>query len=237
MELYPENSWRGLKAALDKGANWIEFDIQMYQPGQFVLLHDADFQRTANTPLPLFELTEAELQQISIHEPGRLGERFAPEPIVSLEEVLIRLGDYPSAHAMVEIKEESLDYWGLEAVMHSLLPIISRFKTQCVLISFSLDALRYSRNHSDLETGWVLRRYDAQSLILAAELNPEYLICNYTKLPPNKKPLAGEWRWMIYDITDPELALQWMKLDVDLVETRDIGRLISYLNSPTDTGH
>jgi glycerophosphoryl diester phosphodiesterase len=128
---------------------------------------------------------------------------------------------------MVEIKEESLDHWGLEPVMQSLLPVLDRFKAQCVLISFSIEALRYARDHSDLVTGWVLRNYDQTSITQALELNPQYLICNHTKLPRDDPPAAGPWRWMLYDITDPDLAVHWMKRGIDLIETRDIGNLIA----------
>lgn len=226
MEVYPENSWRGIQAALDRGASWVEFDIQMYKPGQFALLHDADLRRTANTPLSLFELTELQLKQISIHEPERLGEQYSPEHIVLLEEVLTHLCEYPSARAMVEIKEESLYHWGLEPVMQSLLPILGRFNTQCVLISFSFDALQYAQDHSNIEIGWVLRNYDNPSIIRASALHPNYLICNYTKLPDQERPASGPWTWMVYDITDPSIAHHWIKRGIDLIETRDIGKLI-----------
>jgi glycerophosphoryl diester phosphodiesterase len=227
MERYPENSWRGIQAAIDSGAVWIEFDIQMYKPGQFFLLHDANFQRTANSPLSLFDITEPQLNHISIHEPERLGETFRPEPICPLEEALTRLSHYPLVHTMVEIKEESLDHWGLEPVMQSLLPVLDRFKAQCVLISFSIDALRYAKHHSNLATGWVLRNYDQTSITQALELNPQYLICNHTKLPRDDPPAAGPWGWMLYDITDPDQAVHWMQQGIDLIETRDIGNLIA----------
>jgi len=226
MEMYPENSWRGIQAALDTGANWVEFDIQMYKPGQFILLHDADFQRTANYPGALFDIPEAQLQEISIHEPERLGERFNPEPICFLEEALTRLVQYPSARAMVEVKEESLTHWGLKPVMQALLPILTGFKTQCILISFSIDALEYAKNHCDIDIGWVLRNYDQRSVTRALGLNPQYLICNHTKLSQDKMPASGPWRWMLYDITDPDLAVHWMHQGIDLIETRDIGKLV-----------
>lgn len=227
MEAYPENSWRGIHAALERGAAWVEFDIQMHSPGRFALLHDAGFQRTAGIPLPLFDASESQLQQISIHEPERLGNKYAPEPLPWLEEVLTRLRHYPSARAMVEIKEESLVHWGLEAVMASLLPLLLPFANQCVLISFSYEALEFAKKHGAIETGWVLHEYDTQSITRASKLHPEYLICDYTRLPRNEPLATGSWTWMVYDITDPKLACHWINRGVDLIETRDIGGLIT----------
>lgn len=228
MARYPENCWRGLEAALEAGARWVEFDIQMVTPGRFILLHDADFKRTAGTDCRVFGLSEQALHALSVHEPDRFGSTYAPEPVASLEIVLERLAHFPNARAMVEIKEESIDYWGLEAVMQPLVKLLLPFAAQCVLISFSLAALTYTKRHSELEIGWVLRHYDSSSLELAHQLQPAFLICNHTKLPADQPVAAGTWQWMLYDITEPALARAWRSRGVQLIETGDIGRMISH---------
>ncbi|WP_260843353.1 glycerophosphodiester phosphodiesterase family protein [Sedimenticola selenatireducens] len=230
MELYPENSWSGLEASLKLGAKWIECDIQMTTPGHFILLHDADFQRTAGENLSAFGLTADQMMTLSVHEPGRLGTQFHPEPVISLDELLIKIPLYPDARAMVEIKEESIQHWGLEAVMKPLLIQLEPVKRQCVLISFSLDALEYANKNSGIELGLVLRNYDDASLAAAHTLSPAFVICNYKKLPPDTPPTRGPWQWMLYDITDPILAEQWAELGIDLIETRDIGLLLKYVD-------
>jgi len=121
MKNYPENTWLGLQAALKAGACWIEFDLQMCADGRFILLHDTDFKRTANTPASVFDSNTEQLMHISVHEPARLGERYAPLPVSDLETVLLKLSAFPHARAMVEIKQESLEQWGLEKVMDALL--------------------------------------------------------------------------------------------------------------------
>ncbi|MCW8948812.1 MAG: glycerophosphodiester phosphodiesterase family protein [Sedimenticola sp.] len=228
MEHYPENCWSGLQAALDLGAHWIEFDIQMNVQDHFILLHDADFQRTAGQSVSVFGLHEKQMASISVHEPARLGAQYAPEPIITLEQLLLRLEQYPDARAMVEIKEESLDHWGLIEVMKPLLTLLETNKKQCVLISFSLDALSYAKKNSNIDLGWVLRRYNDKSLQEARKLSPEFLICNHTKLPQDAPPTKGPWQWMLYDITDPLEVKQWGEKGIDLIETRDIGLLISH---------
>ncbi len=228
MECYPENSWSGLKAALDLGASWIEFDIQMATEGHFVLLHDADFDRTAGTAVPVFELSKKTLSALSVHEPVRFGKKFCPEPVIGLEEMLIKLRNYPKARAMVEIKEESINYWGLESVLDPLLNQLEPYKEQCVLITFSLEALTYAKSQSDIDLGYVLRHYDDQTINEARELSPRYLICNFTKLPESGSPAAGSWEWMLYDITDPAVIKQWSERGIQLIETRDIGVLLKH---------
>ena len=145
MQAYPENTWQGLQAALEAGACWIEFDLQMCADGRFILLHDADFKRTANTPVSVFDINTEQLLDISVHEPARLGERYAPLPVTDLDSALLRLSAFPNARAMVEIKQESLERWGLERVVDPLLERLKPWHSQCVLISYSHRALRYAK--------------------------------------------------------------------------------------------
>jgi glycerophosphoryl diester phosphodiesterase len=226
MQTCPENTWQGLEAALKAGACWIEFDLQMCADGRFVLLHDADFKRTANTPASVFNINKEQLMDISVHEPARLGERYAPLPVSDLDTVLLKLAAFPNARAMVEIKQESLERWGLERVMDALLVKLSHCHSQCVLISYSHQALSYARTRDSIDIGWVLDVYDEEHFRRANQLNPQYLICNERKIPQQETPWAGTWQWMLYDISDPARALQWATRGIELIETRAIGTML-----------
>ncbi len=226
MQLYPENTWLGLRAALEAGACWLEFDIQMCADGRFILLHDADFARTANTPISPFDFDAAGLSDISVHEPARLGNRYAPLPVSDLATVLVELSNFPTRRAMVEIKQESLNHWGLERVMDALLEQLHPRRSQCILIAYDERALSYARQRSAIDIGWVLDRYDADRIERARTLNPQYLICNERKLPAGQRPWPGGWRWMLYDIIDPQRALRWAECGIELIETRDIGAML-----------
>ncbi|MFQ5642497.1 MAG: glycerophosphodiester phosphodiesterase family protein [Thiogranum sp.] len=228
MEQYPENTWTGLEAALSAGACWLEFDVQMCADGRFVLLHDADFRRTGNDTRSVFTTDSQALRGISVHEPARLGERFFPAMPPELDTVLQRLSAFPAARAMVEIKDESLDYWGTQKVMDALLDILTPFRQQCTLIAYSDAALSCARQRGDYDTGWVLRSYDRQHLERAAQLEPRFLICNERKIPPGETPWRGDWQWMLYDISEPHSALQWAARGVQLIETRDIGTMLQH---------
>lgn len=231
MQHYPENSWRGLKAALDVGAEWLECDIQMCRSGHFILLHDGDFTRTAGDPRSPFDISDSALEQISIHEPGRLGSRFQGEPVIRLPELMKRLQAFPDVRIMLEIKQESLDKWGVPEVMSALLEILQPYPEQAVVISFSLPALQFAKTHGSLELGWVLRHYNRSSLTQANALAPEFLIINHTWLADTDSPAQGPWRWMLYDITDPALAMAWHQRGVSLIETRDIGAMLQKIPS------
>ena len=224
MERYPENSLSSIRAALESGACMVEFDVQMDAAGRLVVLHDDNFQRTAGNPASVFELND--YTQISVHEPNRLGDTFDPAPVPELAQVLALLREYPAATAFVEIKDESLQRWGVSKVVDEALSSIVVARQQCVIISDNLDALLYVRACSDVRIGWVIHRYNDDCYKLARQHQPEFMLCNYKRI--KNTPWPGNWQWMLYDISDPELAMTWANKGVGLIETRDIGTLLQH---------
>lgn len=228
MEHYPENTLVSLEAALQCGAQYIEFDVQCTADGQLVLFHDEDLKRTTGVNGRLFEMTMKDLENIRAHEPTRFSLAFFNQKIPRLSDAVGLLQKYPRATAFVEIKEESLQHYGIDHVMPDLLKELEIVHQQCIIISFEADAVRYLKQHSDYACGWVLHQYDEENLKLAQEIQPDYLIVNHRKLPTNEDPLKGNWHWMVYDITDPELALHYASFEIPLIETRDICTLLEH---------
>lgn len=57
-QYYPENSWWGIKSAIDKGADWVEIDIHWNEPSQrLILIHDnfCDFYDVETTSVSTLE--------------------------------------------------------------------------------------------------------------------------------------------------------------------------------------
>ena len=127
---------------------------------------------------------------------------------------------------MVEIKQESLERWGMERVMDKLLEKLEPHIDQCVLISYSHRALNYAGASSAIDIGWVLDVYDQERFNRAKQLCPGYLICNERKIPQGQTPWSGNWQWMLYDINDPVQALQWAARGIELIETGAIGTML-----------
>jgi glycerophosphoryl diester phosphodiesterase len=140
--------------------------------------------------------------------------------------VVALLPGYPAATAFVEIKDESLQRWGIGKVVDEALSCVACVKRQCVIISDNLDALLYVRASSDYRIGWVIHRYDGTHHGLARQHQPEFMLCNYKRI--KNTPWPGNWQWMLYDISDPELAMKWAGKGVDLIETRDIGGMLQH---------
>jgi len=225
MEHYPENSLCGLEAALEEGAPYIEFDVQSTADLELVVFHDPDLQRTTGIEGSLFELTYQDLQQISAHEPDRFGDRFNTTAISRLADICLLLKRYPGAHALAEIKSASLERFGLQPVMQQMLEVLAPVADRCTIIGYDTAALAYARSQAGFPIGWVIATYAPQTLETAQRLQPDLMIGEVQMFPPEQRPWPGPWSWMLYDITDPELALAYADNGVDLIETRDIATL------------
>jgi len=232
MQNYPENSLLGIEEALRAGACMIEFDVQLSADHQMIILHDTDFERTAGRSDSVFDLKQTDIKKISVHEPQRFGDKFLPTPVPTLSQVMDLVKKFPEVTAFVEIKNESLDRWGFEFVMYKLHETLKPYASQCVVIAYSLKAVQDVKQRGLCRTGWVLTSFDDEHRQHAQELKPDYLICNHEKIPDDYKLSDSPWQgcgeWMLYDITDPELALQWTKSGVALIETCDVGAMLKH---------
>ena len=64
--LAPENSLEGFKLAAEAGLNWVEFDVQITQDNQLVLMHDDSIDRTTNGSGFVYTLTLKQLQSYAL---------------------------------------------------------------------------------------------------------------------------------------------------------------------------
>jgi len=228
MESFPENTLISLESALLSGAAYIEFDVQCTADGQLVVFHDTELLRTTGIQGNLFEMSYDELKNIRAHEPERFSMAFFNQHIPLLSDVVQLLQSHPKATAFVEIKEETLEQYGTGQIMPDLIRALDIIRSQCVIISYDESAIEYTKNHSDFLTGWVLHKYDNASHARAKKLMPDYLIINHRKIPKNSDPWPGNWQWMVYDITDPELALHYASHNIPLIETRDVSSMLEH---------
>lgn len=63
--LAPENSITGIKLAIARGVDWIEFDVRATKDGELVILHDRTLFRVAKRHHRVEDLTYRELKQIA----------------------------------------------------------------------------------------------------------------------------------------------------------------------------
>lgn len=225
---FPENSLEGIAAALQAGAWYVEFDVQLTADGVPVLSHDADLSRSCRMPGSLLEMDYAAVSRLSAGEPGRFGDRFAAARIGTLTQAMALVAETDAAAAFVEVKVESLERFGVEAVTSTVLAELAPYPGRFTVISFERAAVERARASAGVPTGWVLPAYDGATRAAARSLAPEFLFCNHRKLPPGDAPLwNGPWRWALYEVSDPALALALAQRGATLIETFAIGDMLA----------
>lgn len=224
---YPENTLEGIEAAVRVGACVVEFDVQLTRDGVPIIYHDDTLRRTSGVPERLFDLKYEQLQQYSAGEVDRLGDKFRGIKIPTLSQLVSLLQSWPRVMIMVEIKEESLEEFGCKNVVDRITEILAPIKEQCIIISYDADSLDYSRAFGDYLIGWVLHRWDDRSKEHAQELKLDYLICNYKKISLGENVLwQGPWQWVLYEVVDPDLALELAACGATYVETMEIKEML-----------
>ena len=224
---YPENTLPALRSALDLGARFIEFDVQLTADRQPVLLHDSNLKRTAGVDRNALEMNLHELSEIRVNEETRLRGRFTDVGIPTLSQAVGVLESHPTATAFVELKRASLRAFGHEAFVHKVCEVLKPVARQCVLISFDLACVHHIRHTSSFRIGWVLSDYTNLSALKCEALVPDYVFCDHQLLTGNTARLwRGPWRWAIYEVTSRQLALDLAARGARLVETMAVRTML-----------
>jgi len=222
---YPENTLTAILAAIDAGADCIEFDIQFSKDHVPMLFHDETLERTTGERGFIFDYSCEMLQTMQANEESRFSDTYHNIPIPTLDDVMDIMPRYSHIKFFVEVKRHSLEHFDTEKLLSRLLRDLHAHIDQCVLISFEKDILEFIRKQSDMAIGWVLRHYDEHHHSQARTLQPDYLICNHEKLQQDQLLWDGPWAWMLYEINTLPLATQYVNHGVRYISTADVAAL------------
>ncbi len=226
MTHYAENTLNAIQAAVDLHMSWIEVDIQLSKDGTPMVVHDNGLSRIGNLNKNVTDLNEEELVQL----PVVLGlSEGNSDRIPTLAQVVERLNLHPAITLFVEVKKESVEVFGLQQVLASIMSILNQAHFPFVIISFLFDIAELAKSQYGVPMGWVLTDFNESSRRLAEQLQPEFIFCNVTKVKKIEDLWPGDWRWVLYDIKDAGQAYEWMRSEQVMIETGDI---VELMNSP-----
>jgi glycerophosphoryl diester phosphodiesterase len=230
---FPENTLEGLTCAVELGARFVEFDVQLTGDLVPVLMHDADLARVAGRPESVHDLTWPTLSGIPVGEVARLGQRHAFVRPPSLAQAVEAIAGWSGVTAFVEIKRASIRRYGRETVLRRVTEVLQPVLDRCVLISFDLVSVKILRMMVGARIGWVLTNYEETARAQAASLAPEFLFVNLERLPPPPEPLwSGPWQWAVYEVRDLRTARDCQERGAHFVETMDVrGLMTAYADS------
>lgn len=149
----PENTMKAIELALAEPAiGAIEVDVQLSRDGVPVLFHDFSLERTTNGSGRVQDLTLAELRELDAG--SWFDERFAGEPIPTLEEVLAAVKGRCTLN--IELKTAADMHPGLA---ERVLTLLDRhgMKQDVYLTSFDHELIRQVRQlDTDVKTGLIV---------------------------------------------------------------------------------
>ncbi|MCU7852501.1 MAG: glycerophosphodiester phosphodiesterase [Candidatus Thiodiazotropha sp. (ex Monitilora ramsayi)] len=222
----PENSLEGFRAVLEAGAHLLETDVQITVDGVPVLCHDPGLLKMTGHDLRVTETSWRDMRELPAGQAEQFGNHFPQVRIARLEDFVVLLGQWPQAQAFVEIKQESLDAFGVESVVYRVLEQLSPVHDQCVVISFNAEVVRLVK--ARIPSGWVLSEWSERSRVLAEQLEPDYLFVSRKRLPGEDKPLwPGRWQWAVYTVDEAAEVARQLSRGIQLVETNNIRSLLT----------
>ncbi len=226
---YPENTLLAIQSAVEAGAHYVEFDVQLTADGVPVLFHDRDCQRMCGQPGPIHDYNLQQAKTFSVSEFSRFGYRYVGNPITTLQEIVNYLATVPYVRAFIELKRLSLQHFSIDSVLDRVLPEIAPLGDQAVVISYSLEALVAVRERSSVTVGAVFDRWRERKQRLIRQLQPEYLFTDIHELPRFGKLKCSGCELAVYECVDPEQAIKVHQRGVDLVETFEIAEMLQAL--------
>ena len=218
---YPENSYIGLKAALELPIDMLEIDVHYTKDKQLVVIHDDTIDRTSNGRGKVIDYTYEQLQQFDFGI--KWGEAFKGTRISKLEDILQLARQY-SKILLIELKVPQ-QYPGIEDMLLDVLDRYHMPKRQVILQSFDEESVRsIATKTTEYKLGVLIskKKYwhrlpNFEDISQYADyINPNYSIVT-------KKFIDGahqvNLKVMPYTVNEAKAAQSLIKLGVDSIIT------------------
>jgi len=228
---YPENTLLAYQAAYQHGARYMELDLQMTSDSVPVLHHDANLIRMAGVDADIRETKVKHFKAMRAAYTKRFGDEFIDNEFTTFRKFCKWLRQKPDVTVFVEIKQDSIDRFGIPAFMDEVYRRILKSETesQCVVISFNEEVVEYTRKISPMRTGWVLPKWNGGNKEVLERLKPDFFFCDKTFLPAKDSDIwRGSWQWAIYNLDDVPSAIAMANRGMPFLETNQIGTLMTH---------
>jgi glycerophosphoryl diester phosphodiesterase len=223
----PENTIEAFEAAIDAGADAVEFDVRVTADGVAVVMHDPDVSRTTNGIGLVPELTLSDIQRLKISLPGGGAAR-----VPTLEEALgclagragadIEIKNLPGEPGFTSDREEAV-----EATLEALDEV--GFPGPVIVSSFNAQSIARSRQlRPEVSTG-LLTSYDVdatEALTRAVGEGHPWVLPFVVKVLEAGEGFCAEVREAgaglgVWIADDPSMARTLFAWGVDAVATND----------------
>lgn len=227
---YPENTLIAYQAAFDCGARLVELDIQLTNDLTPVLHHDLSLKRMAGIDTNICEVSAEQLTHYKASYPKAFGHQFIDNGFTTLQQFCQWLAQHSEVTAFIEIKQESIDHFGLTAVANAVYHDIetSSVGSQAILISYNNAIIEKMRRLHGLQIGWVLPTLNHETYKTLEVLKPDFAFCDIDFLSNNNQNLLkGQWRWVAYNADNTDTVTAIENRGITWIETNEIGTLLT----------
>jgi glycerophosphoryl diester phosphodiesterase len=221
----PENTIEAFEAAIDAGADAVEFDVRMTADGVAVVMHDPDVSRTTDGTGFVPELTLADIRRLRIPLPS--GATGVPTLAEALERLAgraaadIEIKNLPGEPGFTSDREEAV-----EATLATLDQV--GFTGSVIISSFNPASVAHSRRiRPNMPTG-LLTSYDvdADEALRRATADGHAWVLPFVAMVLEADGLAdrvhaGGALLGVWIADDPDTARRLFELGVDAVATND----------------
>ena len=227
---FPENTLESIQQAINCGAKAIEFDVQMTADHVPVICHDSSLLKTAGIDINITKTNYADLKDINVGEKSRFAEQYPSVTLPSLQDMVTMLSKTPQVMAFVELKNESLEVFGIKCFVKQVISQLAPIQQHCAVIADNLQALISLRQKLAVPVGWIIHRWHENDLKLANQNEVDYIVINHEYCRVHDYDFAADnWHWMVYETSDADKALALFDQGVDFVETNDICSMLKQL--------
>jgi len=138
--LWPENSLRAFRGALELGADYLEFDVHLSRDGEVIVIHDPTLDRTTTGTGPVRERSLAELRLLRLKDGTGAA---TSEPIPTLDDV-VALAALGHRRMLLEIKvdERRRRYPGIE---EKIVAVLDRHGMGAATVVMAFEAETWGR--------------------------------------------------------------------------------------------
>lgn len=227
---YPENTLLAYQAAYQHGARYMELDLQLTADRVPVLHHDASLMRMADVDADVRDTKAKHFKAMKASYSLRFEDEFSDNEFTTFRRYCKWLARHEDVTTFVEIKQESIDRFGIPIVVDEVLKRImkSDVEDQCIIISFNEEVVEYARKVSSMRSGWVLPAWNDDNHLILQKLAPDFLFCDIDLLPREQKSLwQGSWQLAVYNLDDVNSAIEMANRGIQFLETNQIGTLMN----------
>ena len=180
--------------------------------------------RISGESLIRFDFKATELRQFRASEPKRLGKKFKSNPIELLSDLLPLINQYAEIQFYLELKQDSVDHFGLESSLKAISDVMENVPSNCVFISFAEAAVLKAKQVGFNKTALVFRDWMRRNQLLqSAQADMGFINQKYIPESDSIKAIAPIF---VYETCELGVARSLIDRGAQAVETFCIGKLL-----------